>query len=99
MEHDDAIRLHAAERYVARELSADEQDAFEEHFFDCPECAESVRFELTFRANMREVLGEAPPGAQGDVQPAPALLQPAARAKWRDRFLRAPVLTFSFATN
>jgi len=60
MEHEEAIRLHAAERYVARELSPTEQDAFEDHFFDCAECAEDVRFEVTFAANLRAVLSQCP---------------------------------------
>lgn len=55
MEHDEATRLEAAERYVAHELSAAERDDFEEHFFECPRCADEVRFELVFAANMRAV--------------------------------------------
>jgi len=58
MEHDEAVRSQAAERYVAHELSPAEQEAFEEHFFDCPECAKEVRFEMTFAANVRAVSRE-----------------------------------------
>jgi len=56
MAHDEAIRSQAAERYVAGELAPAERDAFEEHFFDCPECAEEVRWELVFAANARALL-------------------------------------------
>jgi Putative zinc-finger len=64
MEHDDAIRFRAAERYVGGELSSDERDDFEQHFFDCPECAEEVRWEQIFNANVRALAREeaaAPP--------------------------------------
>ena len=58
MEHEEAVSSLAAERYVAHELSPAEQLAFEEHFFDCPKCADEVRFEMTFAANVRAVLRE-----------------------------------------
>jgi len=58
MDHDDAVRCQAAERYVAGELPPDETDAFEEHFFDCQECAEEVRWEQIFLANARAVARE-----------------------------------------
>ena len=48
MEHHEAVRSRAAERYVARELPPAERDAFEQHFFDCPECAQEVQFEQAF---------------------------------------------------
>jgi hypothetical protein len=43
MEHQDAVRTLAAERYLLREMTDDEQEAFEAHYFECPICAESVR--------------------------------------------------------
>jgi hypothetical protein len=54
--HDEAIGAQAAERYVAGELTPPERSAFEEHFFDCPECADKVRGELVFAANARVLL-------------------------------------------
>ena len=53
MEHDEAIRLHAAQRYATHELSPAEHEAFEAHTFDCKECADNVRIELSFAANVR----------------------------------------------
>lgn len=80
MEHDEAVRSKAAERYVAHELSAAEQDAFEEHLFDCPECADEVRLELTFSVNARAVAREPQPRPQqtggkwlGWLRPSPAM--------------------------
>jgi hypothetical protein len=43
MNHSEALKEMAAERYLLDELSADARDAFEEHMFDCPECALDVR--------------------------------------------------------
>ncbi len=86
MEHDEAMRLHAAERYVARELSPEDKDAFEEHYFDCHTCAEEVRLEMTFAANLRAALNE--------PLPAPSLWR-----KLREWFQTHPALAFSFAGN
>jgi hypothetical protein len=55
MDHDDAISCQAAARYVAGELTPDGRDAFEAHFFDCAECAEEVRWEQIFAANVRAI--------------------------------------------
>ena len=43
MDHSDAVRLKATERYLLNELDTDQLDQFEEHLFDCPECAVDVR--------------------------------------------------------
>jgi anti-sigma factor RsiW len=94
MEHDEATRSHAAERYVAHELSPAERDAFEEHFFDCRECAGDVRFELSFAANIRAVSRQ----QREQLQPALAPAAISAR-KWREWLRRRPSLAFSFAAN
>ncbi len=43
MNHGEAVEQMAAERYLLNELSRDARDAFEEHAFDCPECALDLR--------------------------------------------------------
>ena len=48
MDHDTSIKTMAAERYLLEELSSSERDEFELHFFECPECAESVRSGFQF---------------------------------------------------
>jgi hypothetical protein len=40
--HEDAVRMLAAERYILEELPAEERDRFEEHLFLCPICARDV---------------------------------------------------------
>jgi anti-sigma factor RsiW len=60
MDHEAAIGMQAAERYVAGQLAAPDRDAFEEHFFSCPECAEEVRWEQIFAANARRAVRDEP---------------------------------------
>lgn len=42
MNHDGAIRISASEKYLLNELSPELRAEFEEHFFDCYECALDV---------------------------------------------------------
>jgi hypothetical protein len=55
MDHQEAARIQAPERYLLGQLTAPEQEAFEEHFFVCTECAEEVRTGAVFAANARSV--------------------------------------------
>jgi putative zinc finger protein len=43
MDHSEASRLMASEKYLLDELSPNEMEAFEEHLFGCQECAIDVR--------------------------------------------------------
>jgi hypothetical protein len=43
MEHEQAMKTNAAERYLLGELTETEADSFEDHFFDCRVCAEDIR--------------------------------------------------------
>src|SRR6266404_2189817 len=38
MDHKEAVRLQAAEKYVLGEFPPNLRDEYEEHFFDCAEC-------------------------------------------------------------
>jgi hypothetical protein len=78
MDHLEAKRLHAAEKYVLGELSADQRDAYEDHYFDCAECAEDVNATLTFVTAGREVFREEP------APVAPKELVP--RSRWTSWF-------------
>jgi len=63
MKHEDALREMSIERYLLGELTGDSRNSFEEHLFDCVECAlelkagvallEGARLELA--ANPRQV--------------------------------------------
>lgn len=56
MDHAHAIRSGAAERYLLEELDDIERSEYEEHFFDCQECAEDVKSGAAFAANAKAVL-------------------------------------------
>ena len=86
MDHLEAKRLHAAEKYVLGELSADQRDSYEEHYFDCAECAEDVKSTLIFVTAGREVFREDHVPASPARKPIPA------RPRWTSWF--RPVIAF-----
>jgi len=58
MDHDAVVRLKMTERYLLGELDPDARDEFEEHFFDCPNCALDVRAGALFVEQSKVVLAE-----------------------------------------
>jgi anti-sigma factor RsiW len=48
MDHGEALQMMAAERYLLNELSPEQKDAFEEHVFECQECALDLRAGAAF---------------------------------------------------
>lgn len=69
MDHAEATAQHAVDRYLLGELSAAEADAFEEHYFDCAECADELRVGMRFMNGGRGVAREeaAPPEAKAVI--------------------------------
>jgi hypothetical protein len=55
MNHNEAIKLQAAVKYVLGELSQVQRDEYEDHYIDCPECAKDVHAAAAFADNTREV--------------------------------------------
>jgi anti-sigma factor RsiW len=58
MDHDVVVREKMTEKYLLEELDPGVRDEFEEHFFDCPECAQDVRAGFEFVAHSKVVLKE-----------------------------------------
>ena len=56
MDHNEAIQLQAAVKYVLGELSQAQREEYEEHYFDCAECALDLKALATFADTVREVL-------------------------------------------
>lgn len=69
MDHVEATRTFAAEQYVLGEMSEAEQTEFEQHFFDCAECAEAVEVGATLAANARNVFSESNLGLAEPARP------------------------------
>lgn len=59
MDHAEATATHATDRYLLGDLSAAEADAFEEHYFDCADCAEELRIGMRFMNGGRDLAREA----------------------------------------
>ncbi|MGH9370534.1 MAG: zf-HC2 domain-containing protein, partial [Vicinamibacterales bacterium] len=60
MTHDQAVETLAAERYLLDEMSEIERFRFEEHFFECEECAETMQLGHRLRSDAKEVFAAAP---------------------------------------
>src|SRR6266478_19064 len=56
MDHNQALQLQAAVKYVLGELSQVQRDEYEDHYFDCAECAVDIKALATFADTTREVL-------------------------------------------
>jgi hypothetical protein len=73
MDHNESLQLKAAEKYVLGELSAAQREEYEEHFFDCGECALDIRAIAAFADTARVVLRqEAEAAKQGAAEPVRA---------------------------
>jgi len=56
MDHSEAVRLQAAVKYVLGELPQAQRDEYEEHYFDCAECALDLKAAAAFVDTTREVM-------------------------------------------
>lgn len=61
MDHVNAVNDRSAERYLLEEMSANEAEEFERHYFECEECALAVEAGQVFVANARAVFSDAEP--------------------------------------
>ena len=58
MDHEEAVRLQAAEKYVLGDLAQELCDAYEEHYFDCQECATEVIATAAFVDGAHDIFKE-----------------------------------------
>jgi Putative zinc-finger len=70
MDHLDAKRLQAAEKYVLGELPPELRDEYEEHYFDCADCAEDIKAASAFVGASRDIFRD---------EPAPVVRVPAVK--------------------
>ncbi len=70
MDHERAIQNLSVECYLLGEMTPSERETFEEHYFECPACAEGVRDAIQLMAHAREV----PSAVPARAQPAPKWL-------------------------
>jgi hypothetical protein len=91
MDHLEAVKLGAAERYLLGEMSPEVREEFEEHFFGCIACAQDVRAGATFVDGAREILS--PENDQAPVRTTP---KEPSRGWWAP-FLRPAILAPAMA--
>jgi hypothetical protein len=70
MDHDLVVRQKMTERYLLDELEAEARDEFEEHFFDCPDCASDVRACALFVEHSKVALAKQSDPVAGSVAAA-----------------------------
>jgi len=96
MDHSEALKQMAAERYLLNELTPDAREAFEAHFFECPECALDLRAGAVFIDEAKTQLPELT-----RVSPAPApspSRQPKVKREWWLGWLQPAFAAPVFAT-
>jgi hypothetical protein len=86
MDHIEALQMKASEKYVLGELSPELREQFEEHYFDCAECAEDVKATVTFVSAARDIFREEP--AQATI----VAEEQRARPRWTSWFRPAIVV-------
>lgn len=81
MDHQDATQLMAVEKYLLNELTPQLREEFEEHYFECQECATDLRATTAFLdAAKREFKAASvpkPSAATSEKRPGPWLWRPA----------------------
>ncbi len=97
MDHDVVVRQKVTEKYLLGELEPEARLEFEEHFFDCPDCALDVRAGALFVEQSKIVLAEkSVPVSAGLPVTVPASAKPGWFAWLRPAFA-APVLALLLA--
>jgi hypothetical protein len=72
MDHKAVVREKMTEKYLLEELDPQLRDEFEEHFFDCPECALDIRAASDFVTHSKTVLAESSePASMHATAPVP----------------------------
>jgi hypothetical protein len=96
MDHTAVVREKMTERYLLNELESDVRDQFEEHYFDCPECAQDLCAGSQFVEQAKVVLAEPTEMFSVRTTPGPSRVQRGWFAWLRPAFA-APALALLLA--
>jgi hypothetical protein len=96
MDHEEVVRSKMTERYLLGELDPDARDEFEEHFFDCPDCALDVRAGALFVEQSKVVLAEKAQSVSADM-PVAAIPPKPGWFTWLRPALAVPVMALLLA--
>jgi anti-sigma factor RsiW len=101
MEHVEAVDTLAIERYLLEEMTPEERESFEEHFFTCAECAEDARAAVKMADGARRGLARdtggataADPGVVVPFRPAPVRWRTSVALPWAAAALLAVGLAY-----
>jgi Putative zinc-finger len=94
MDHTMVVRQKMTERYLLAELEPEVRDEFEEHYFDCAECALDVSAGAQFVSQSKAVLAE---NAEPIAMPAPRPRPNQGWFAWLRPMFAAPVLALLLA--
>lgn len=76
MDHDEAVKQMAVERYLLNELTPESRDSFEEHAFDCPECSLDLKSGAAFinaaKVELPHLIDRSSVASKPVLAPAPA---------------------------
>jgi hypothetical protein len=94
MDHTAVVREKTTEKYLLNELDPKVRDEFEEHYFDCPDCAQDVSAGAQFVEQSKVVLAERP-----EPVPARSHIRPVSRGifAWLRPAFAVPVLALLLA--
>src|ERR1700758_4715067 len=95
MNHELVVRQKMTERYLLDELDPQQRDEFEDHLFDCPECALDVRAGATFVEQSKAILAESAPETATVRVPVSVPVKPVWFA-WLRPVFAAPALALLF---
>src|SRR5271168_4469013 len=92
MDHNEAVRLQAAEKYLLGELPMEQHAAFEEHYFECSACAEEMKTTVAFMESSRQVVREGVPQVIDEKRLVPATSRAGGWFGWLRPAFAVPVL-------
>ena len=94
MNHEEAIRIKGTEQYLLNEMSADLREQFEEHFFECAECATDLRAGALFIEQSQAIFAEEGVAPRREV---PAVAAQSGWWAWLRPAIAVPVMALLLA--
>jgi len=92
MDHNEAVRLQAVEKYLLGKLPKEQHAEYEEHYFDCSACAEEIKATVAFMESARQVVREEAMEPVGAKRLAPAAPTTGGWFAWLRPAFAVPVL-------
>jgi anti-sigma factor RsiW len=89
MDHSEAIEAMATERYLLDELTPELREAFEQHVFDCPECALDLKAGAMF---VEQAKAQLPQLTQSPTQSPAPIVKKQEWFAWLRPFFANPLL-------